>query len=121
MGIINKMRRQTAVYWHPNGTDNFGRVAYDAPVELRVRWETGFQEESKTEPSRTTDARASVVYVPAIEGGDVAIGGWLWLGALEDAVDASNPENNPGAGQITKFDKIPTLKATEFLRKATLL
>lgn len=124
MGILEKMLRQTAVYWPPEQKDSFGRTTFGEPVEIAVRWEDGYAEtvDSGTavqgfKPSRTVQAFSATVYVPELPGGgEVAVGGYLWLGALADADES--PTANAGAVQVKSFSKLPTLKGTKFLRTA---
>jgi hypothetical protein len=116
MSLISKMRRQTAVYWARTGTNDRGRAVFDNPVELRVRWD-GVVEEFVSPDGRTGLSHAKV-YV----GEDVTLGGILWLGTLADLTDAQEaaPLTITGAYEIRRFDTIPNMKATEFLRIATL-
>ena len=51
---------------------------------------------------------------------DVDVGGVLMLGMLTDVDDVNNPKANEGAWEIKRFDKIPTLKADQFLRRVFL-
>ena len=46
--------------------------------------------------------------------------GLLMLGELTDITDEVNVRENEGAFEIQRFDKLPTLKADQFLRTAYL-
>jgi hypothetical protein len=127
MGIISKMRKQNAIYWPPAGVDDFGRESHGTPIELtladgvnsRVRWEDKIEEFVDAEG--TTQQSNAVVYVPALPGGgEVRTGGHLWLGDRADLTDEANPENNEGAYPVRRMDKLPNLKATEYLRTVYL-
>ena len=127
MGIISRMRKQNAIYWPPATEDNFGRAGSGALVELtldsgvnsRVRWED--KAEEFVDAAGTTQQSNAVVYVPRLPGGDeVEVGGWLWLGDRGDLTDEVVPGNNIGAYKVQRLDKLPTLKATEYLRTAYL-
>ena len=128
MGLITKMRRQNAIYWPPAGADGYGQPTYGELVELiltdggvnyRVRWED--KSEQYLDAQGTTRTSSAVVYVPALPGpAEIVVGGYLWLGVRADLTDEVYPRNNPGAGEVMRFEKIPNLKATEFLRTVYL-
>lgn len=115
MSIITRMLKQIAVYWAPLAPDKFGKTTYAAPVEITCRWEQR-DEEFK-------DRDGSVLISPAVVyvGQDVVVGGMLMLGELTSSVDETNPRANAGAWEIGRFDKLPTLRATRFLRTVYLM
>jgi hypothetical protein len=114
VSIITKVLKQTAVYWAPDGTDEYGQPTVASPVELDVRWEDTVEGVVNEEGS--TVLSKSKVMVSA----DVAIGGMLWLGSLSDCPDPANPKNLSGAYEIIAFEKIPNFRCTEFMRIARL-
>lgn len=127
MSLINRMRKQNAIYWPPSTLDNYGRPASGTLVELvldgstnyRVRWEDKI--ETFVNQQGTTQVSNAVVYVPLLpDGSEIAVGGYLWLGDRGDLTDEAVPLNNPGAYEIRRFDKLPNLKVTETLRTAYL-
>ncbi len=131
MGIITRMRRQNAIYWVPGKPDEFGQIGVELPlVELvlgsgnfRVRWEDHVEEIALAD--ETTYRSKARVYVPLLPAGapavEVQVGGWLYLGDSVSLHDVVNPWNNRGqAFEIKRFDKMPTTRATEFLRTAYL-
>lgn len=128
MGIIAKMRKQNAIYWPPATPDNYGRPTAGTLVELvlvpggsnyRVRWEN--KTEQYLDAQGTIRQSTSVVYVPRLpDGSEVVVGGSLWLGDRDDLTDEAIPSNNPGAGEIQRFDTLPNLKNTEYLRTCYL-
>jgi len=127
MSIITRMRKQNAIYWPPGTADDFGRVAPGTLVELtlaggvnsRVRWEA--QAKEFLDKDGTTQISRAVVYVPALPGGgEVAVGGFLWLGDRGDLDSETDPGANEGAWEVRRFDKLPNLKNTEYLRTAFL-
>ena len=127
MGIINRMRKQNAIYWPPAISDDFGQAGYGGLVELtlvsgvnsRVRWEDKAEEFLDAEGS--TQISNAIVYCPLLPGGgDVKVGGCLWLGDRSDLTDEEDPTNNAEAHKIQKFNKLPNLKNTEMLRTAIL-
>jgi hypothetical protein len=118
---LTRNLKQTAVYWAISDADGYGGYTFDDPVELSpssnngVRWEQiqklyidAFGEERMSE---------SIVYLAQ----DVTLGGYLYLGSLDD-LDSTviAPEDVEGSKKIRKFDKLPDLKATGYLRKAWL-
>ena len=127
MSIITKMRRQTCVYWGNPVPTGDGQYTFDAPVEIKCRWDATNQ--LFTNKDGEESVSKAIVFVDR----DVDEGGYLRLGTLlelEDLLDSndSNLDSNsdldprfvPGAGMIRSFGKSPNLKATEFLRKAIL-
>lgn len=128
MRILSTSRRQNAIYWPPATPDDFGRPAVGALVELiqipgganqRVRW-VHRTEEIRDAVGTKVDSVA-MVSVPQLANGDeIALGGWLWLGDRVDLTSETVPSDNVGAYQIMKVEKIPTLRATQFLRRVYL-
>ena len=127
------MRKQNAIYWPPAAADDFGREAVGALVELKlteagnfcVRWEDKNEEfiESTIAAGTTgTISRSNaVVYVSLLpDGSEVKVGGFLWLGDKDDLTSETVPGNNPGAWEVRRVDKLPNLKATEYLRTVYL-
>lgn len=121
------MRRQNAIYWPPEGLDDFGKQSFGDLIELtlsgdvnsRVRWED--RQEEFVDANGTIALSSSVVYCPVLPGGgEVEIGGFLWLGDRSDLSDEDIPVNNSGAAEIRKVDKIPNLKTSEHIRTAYL-
>lgn len=116
MGIIDKMRKQKAVYWAPAALDRSGSPTYDDPVELTCRWDDG-RVEVKLPTGDVVHASATV-YVSA----DVEVKGMLMLGALLSGTP-SDPRDSSLVGlahEINMFTKNPDLKAKKFLRTAFL-
>lgn len=121
MGIITTMRRQRAAYWaplvNPAGVDQYdayGARRYEAPVEIRCRWEN-----TKMEALSATDEKKQVnatVYVDR----DVKVGGFLRLGTLDSVEFADDPRENDEVYEIRDFVKTPNLRNTEYLRKVTV-
>lgn len=112
-----------AIYWPPAGSDDYGKPAQGALVELVggfvVRWEDVV--EDFTTKDGTASTSSAVVYVPLLpDGSEVAVGGFLWLGARAGLTDEADPTANAGAHEVRRMDKLPTLKATEFLRTCYL-
>lgn len=114
--FIKRKCKQTIVYWgnpHSNGFQN----VFDAPVEIKGRWEEKNQlirdEQSVSVASRT------LVYVTQ----ELDEEGWLWLGSLSSlsVAQKANPKLVDGASIIKKFEKSPALNSeTDFYYKAWL-
>jgi len=114
MSIIKKMRKQTAVYWPFISLDQLGGGNFGAAVQISVRWED-VSEEFLDKDGKRQMSNAKV-YVDR----DTPVGGVLMLGTTGDITDAVNIKENDGAWEIRKFEKLPDLKAKEFLRTAFL-
>ena len=114
MRILDTMRKQTAVVWQNPIPNSFGGKSYNTPVEIRVRWSVE-NEWYKAESGEDTLSNA-VVY----SGIDLQIGEYLYLGNLSDLTTEQKSNPNLIGYRIERIKKIPTLDATEFLRKAML-
>lgn len=119
--ILNRMRRQYAVYWAPAGVGSDGEATYARPIELRVRWE-GMKMLLRSDPLYKDNQSREVVYVPQV----VVAGGVLWKGRLATCPAAKTVDPyQPFAGdelarEISRFAEYPTINAKKFLRVAVL-
>jgi len=98
----------TATYWTPGEYDGYGGRVFGTPVSVRVRWEDKV-ELVKDNKGEEFNARANV-FVEI----DVEVGGYLFHGVSP----AADPTTVEGAFEIGAFEKIPSLNALEFVRKA---
>jgi len=116
MRILKKMLKQKAVYWELSTLefDDYGQPILSSPVEIDCRWEDIGEE--FLDKKGTLQLSRARVYVDR----DVEIGGVLMLGELGSGVDEDNPKENDNAWEIRRFEKLPTLKATKFLRTVYL-
>lgn len=114
MSILKTMLKQRAVYWPPLAPDKHGGPTWGTPVELRVRWEDKVKR--KVGPEGEVVVLDSTVYTAS----DVEVGGMLMLGVLDSTVVTDDPRANAHVGEILSFEKVPNLKAKEFLRTALL-
>ena len=121
MEIIDTSRKQTAVYWALADSDSggiayddYGQPQYTDPVELTVRWT------NKVMEFITPDGAIQQSQATVTTGSDVSVGGVLMLGEITDITDENSPKENDGAWEIKRFDKVPTLDADQFYRKAYL-
>lgn len=114
MSIITRMLKQTGVYWPFDAVDDFGQPTYGAAVEISVRWEDSNQEFIDSEGE--TQISSALVYVSQ----DVVVKGRLYLGVLADVGSSGLPSTVNPTWEIRKYDKLPNLRATEFLRSVFL-
>lgn len=122
MRIITKMLRQKAVLWpRLPGAGNYGENLYGLPQEIRCRWEDR-QEEYLTKDMVKAISRA-IVYVEV----DFLVGSYLklgklveMLGDLESSNAGADPTTIPDTFETKGWEKLPTLKGTQFLRHAIL-
>jgi len=112
MSIITKMLKQTAVYWGAPTNTGEPDLSYPSPVEISCRWEE--VDGRVLDPLSNDEVDKSTVYVDR----DVEVGGYLWLGSLSEAPE--DPTTLREAVRITGFQKLPNLRAKEFLRIATV-
>ena len=127
MGMLSRMRKQNAIYWPPDKADDDGRMTHgelceltlSAGVNSRVRWEDKAQE--FTDARGSTQMSSALVYVPILpDGSEIVPGGFIWLGNRADLTSEDDPAKNDGAWLIRAMHKLPTLKATDFLRSVFL-
>jgi hypothetical protein len=116
MSLITKMLTQSAVYWSKDliKLDAFGQPRHASPAVIECRWEDT-NEEIITADGTKVISRARV-YV----GQDVSLGGFLFLGAVQDLQFPNDPRKNENTFEIIRFEKLPNMKATEVLRTAYL-
>lgn len=110
MGLLQRMLRQTAVYWPRLGEDDYGQPVYDAPVEIKVRWED-VNEQFLDQQGATEISRAKI-YVDR----DLNVGDAIRLGALSTMDYPQDPCENTGVHEIRSFQKTPDIRAKNFLR-----
>ena len=115
MSIITKMRKQKCVYWGSPVSDGFGGHTFATAVEIDCRWED--KQELFVDAEGNEVLSQAVVYVDR----DTDLNGYLWLG-VESDLDSNHtdPQVIDGAKPIRKRDKLPNLRATEYLRTAWL-
>jgi hypothetical protein len=107
------MLRQNAIYWAPNGVDQYGDPILELPINIKCRWEDEIEEGLDMSGTETTFT--STVYTDR----DVVVGGIIMLGEVADLI-AALPPPEEGAHRIRRFDKLPTLRATQWLRTVKL-
>lgn len=113
MSIIKKMRKQDAIWWAAGPKDEFGAITFAFPVQIKCRWEDA--EGQIVNAQEEITAGMSTVYVDR----DMKIGDKLKLGLL-DTGTPPDPKEDREAFEIQGWQKIPNLKAKEFLRVAHL-
>lgn len=115
MGIINKMRKQKAVWWRKTGTDAFNQEKYAPPKQIKCRWDIKSQV-FYTEDEEEAVSKAVVFVDRSMKPGDI-----LKLGELDTEIKDA-PLDNEDVFKIRGFDEINKLKpkASEVLRKAYL-
>lgn len=120
MGLLERIRQQTAVYWEYEGPDGAGGGIYSSPVEIECRWEDK-QELFRDNETGEQVLSNAIVYPDR----DLVVGGYLLLGSLDDLGSDSASDNVPvseeDSRRIQGWEKIPNLTATKYLRKALLV
>jgi hypothetical protein len=108
--------KQTAVYWANPQSDGATGRTFDDPVEIPVRWEDR-QELFLDDKGQERMSRATVIV-----DRDVARGGWLYLGDLDDlsSGEEADPLSVDEAHEIRQFTKTPDRSGTSFFRTAML-
>jgi hypothetical protein len=116
MSFPKRQLNQTAVYWATPSADGYGGYTWDNPVEISCRWEDTIQ--VITDSNGEEIVSRAVVYLDQ----DVDENGVLFLGSLTDldSTQEADPMTADSAYRIRRFDKVPNIKGTDFLRKAYL-
>lgn len=114
MSFLTRSHKQDIVYWgSPTYTVSGGKT-FAAPVEIKGRWED--KQRLFMTALKTEQISSAFVYL----GQDVDIGGYLFLGKLEDIssdIDDTKPELVAGAHEILSLNKTPNILATDFERE----
>jgi len=114
--LLTDKLKQVAVYWGNPQNDGAGGRTFDDPVELSVRWEQ--RQELFIDANGQESTSKAVVYLDQ----DIDIGGYLYLGDLDDlsSAEEGDPLTVSGAYEIRGSKKLPDIKADRFLRKVWL-
>jgi hypothetical protein len=86
-------------------------------VEVKCHWE------EKQDLYTNKNGEDALSQAAVDVASDMKIGGWLFLGALDDLTNSaceSDPTQEPFAFSIEKFNKIPALSGTDYGREAIL-
>lgn len=105
---------QTAVYWGNPQPDGFGKISYNDPVEIKVRWDekTQFVRDDK---GKEITSKAEVIVLQ-----DLEVDGLLYLGEIADLNSSGDPPVSE-AWKIIRSDKSPTFgKTNVFVRTVYL-
>lgn len=122
--IAAKFCVQDAVYWGNPQNDGFGGKTFDAPIQIKCRWEDKMEVDigwiSTGHPGNIRLTKAQVLVTQ-----DLVPNGYLWLGTLAQLnvlySDITNPRVLIDAWPIHRFDKVPMVfKTDEFVRIAYL-
>lgn len=114
MALLDRIRKQDAVFWPSEGVDSFGNPTYGDAQDIKVRWEDVHEEFINEEGARTI-SNAIVFVGIEMEPGDLLRKGTV--AELEPGIPANE---QTGAFSIEKFESIPDLRAKKFLRRAIL-
>ena len=119
MYYITRNLKQTILYWGSPTATGIGYSYADA-IEILGRWED--RQEIFVDADGREHVSNAVVYLAQ----DVELGGYLYLGDLDEfgedssGLVTSDPQAVEGSYEIRAFKKTPNLKATQFERKAWL-
>jgi hypothetical protein len=114
--ITTKFLKQTCCYWGGPVPDGYGGFTFADPVEIPCRWTDSVQVISDGKGNDVICK--SVVMVDR----DLAELGMLFLGTLDDLDSAQedDPVSIEHCYSVKRFDRIPMLKGSPFLRVAYL-
>lgn len=111
--IAKKFRRQYAVYWEAGPDNEFARPTFKEPVEVRCRWD------DVTEAFINRQGNQTISSAIVLVDRDMVEGSFLWLGKLEE-LESLEHTGNERAMVIQKFERIPDIKAKNFIYTAYL-
>ena len=113
MGLLDTIfTYDVAIYWAPQTTrSTLGRVTYDDPIEIEVRWQ------ASTQVIKNSNGAEVVTSAKIYVDRDLEEQGMLKHDSLESTTE-DDPHDETGARQIIRFDKLPNIKHTKYLRTA---
>ena len=115
---IRKNLVQILVYWGNPVSGTYGKISFDSPVEIIGRYEM------KNEIVVTHEGEEKVAGGHAILNQDIDVGGYLYVGALDDSImpsDPDDPREIDDTMRIIVKAQYPRLGSTsEFLYRAHL-
>ena len=115
MSLMNRARKQDAVWWHKISTDAYGTPTYSEPHPIRVRWDDE-DHIVKNEAGEDVECHGSVMVDFALyrdEG--FRAGDLLWEGKLDDWRGSMTQPKEDGAVEVISLGRTPNLKATATL------
>ena len=116
MGFVTKFLKQKAVYWGSPTPSGYGAYTFAAGIEINVRWE---DKQVKFVNNKNIEVLSSSVIMLDV---DIEVGGMLYLGELTDLSSSQilNPLLVSGSYEIGRYDKVPNLNVTDYVRTAWL-
>lgn len=110
--ITVKFLKQTCCYFGNPTPDGYGSYSFSQPIEIPCRWTDSIQVVSDGKGNDIVCK--SVVMVDR----DITELGMMWLGLLANLTTEQKaaPVSIPGAYTVKRFDKIPLIKGSPFLR-----
>jgi hypothetical protein len=112
--FLKRNLKQTITYWPNPAPDGWGGKVFDDAVIILGRWE---EKEDIILNAQGEEERSSIT---VFLSQDVDVGGYLALGDYTGSSAYGDPAEVSGSRPIRAFEKIPSLKATKFSRKAWL-
>jgi hypothetical protein len=115
--FIKKVCVQTAVYWGNPKSNGTGGNTYDTPIEIKCRWDY------KTRMVLGANGLQINTDVDVLVTVDLVLGGFLFLGTLEDLDDSSIPldsgQTYPTPDQVEKAYGILTVSKVSMIKSLT--
>lgn len=111
---MERILREKAVYWKCIGRDKHGQPIYDAPVEIKCRWE----DQSKL--FLNAQGQEEVSRAEVMVDRKIPLDSVLWFGSLNQVSYLTEPLRNEDAWHVRYFKRIPTRNGKKFVRIATL-
>lgn len=100
---------QDAVYWGNPVPDAYGKMQFDAPEEIKVRWDDSVQV-ATDDKGKEFVSKAQILCLKELD-----VDGRIMLGTLDDidSADYDNPQEISGTWRIKRSDKNPLFQSTE--------
>ena len=108
--------KQQAVFWPAPVSDGYGKMSFSNPCEIKVRWDDSRELFIDAEGNEKTSS--AIIFA----ADDLELLGYIWLGEFDDlsAEEKADPHLLDTARQILGYERVPTMKADFFVRKAFL-
>ena len=101
---ITRNMKQTIVYWGTPANDGYGGRTFASAVEITGRWED--TQELFVDDKGIEKVSEAVVYLSQ----SVDLGGYLYLGDLDDLSSDPDPQDIAAAKEIRSVKATPDLK-----------
>lgn len=110
--LINRVQKQRLVYWAPKQSNSHGEKQWEAPVELKCRWDGKNTQVIGADATMVLSRNALITEVL------LDVGGIVVLGELDNISYWAEAPQNPGAYEILAVSSTPDIRNRRILFEA---